>query len=82
MSNPALRQAIWQYVLREGLKQNKGTTLVHAGDEVLWLDKSSRLVKAVIVEIHPDQTRARIRVGAEDVWVGADEITSPRRNQR
>jgi hypothetical protein len=74
-----LKHAIWQFVLREQAKQVRNTTLVHVGSEVVWLDKSGRLVLAVIVEIHPDQTRARIRVGEEEVWVGADEITTPRR---
>lgn len=77
MSNPALRRAIWQYVLRQGLRKDEQTTLVRVGDTVTWCDKSGHLVSAVIEEIASN--RARIRVGKRSVCVGADEITAPRR---
>jgi plastocyanin len=82
MSNPAIRHAVWRYVLREGLKQETGTTLVRVGDTVTWLNNGARLVWATIVEIDQQQSKARIRAEGQEVWVGADEITSPRRNQQ
>jgi len=81
MSNPAIRHAVWRYVLREELKRGKGTTLVHVGDEVLWLNNDARLVRAVIVEIDAAQSKAKIRVNGQEVWVQADEITAPRRQR-
>jgi hypothetical protein len=74
----SIKHAVWRYVLREGLKQETGTTLVRVGDEVLWLNNDARLVRAVIVEIDPSESKARIRAEGQEVWVGADEITAPK----
>jgi hypothetical protein len=69
--------------LRKGreIKGEAGTGLVHVGDKVIWCDKSGHLVRAMIEEIDPQQTKARIRANGRLVWVCADEIRTAKEYQ-